>query len=147
MNDPRKGNTGHSEFQSSNPVYISLRQYKFMIKDAKTMIAKLIGYKIRFLSDFLFRIAMSDGILSDEEINILSSIFQNLDLLLYAVINAYEDNVIDEYEISQFERIIAQIGDQAISTAKFDDCITDDDGRLIKILQISLIEFQKILLR
>ena len=118
-----------------------------MINETKFMIIELIECKIKILREFLFRTAIGDGILSDEEINILYSIDLNLDLLHYSIISAYEDNIIDESEIMEFERIIRQIEDEAISTAKFDDCITHDDRRLIKILQILLIEFQKILLR
>lgn len=118
-----------------------------MINQTKTLIIDLIECKIKILREFLFRIAIGDGILSNAEMNILFSIDLNLDLLHDSVISAYDDNIIDEHEINEFERIIRQIEDEAISTARFDDCITHDDRRLIKILQILLIEFQKILLR
>lgn len=113
----------------------------------KTLIIELIECKIKILREFLFGIAMGDGILSTEEIEILQSIDLNLDLLQNAVVNAYDDEIIDEHERKEFGRIIRQIEDEAISTAKFDDCISHEDRLLLKILQILLIEFQKILLR
>ena len=115
--------------------------------EATTVIKKTIECKMMILREFLFRIAMGDGILSDDEIELLFSINLNLNLLHSAAFKALEDNYIDEYESKELERLIKQIENDAISTAKFDDCITHDDGRLIRILQILLIEFNKILVR
>ena len=118
-----------------------------MINTTQTTIINLIDCKINILREILLCTAMADGILTGDEINILSSIDQNLDLLCHTVLCAYKDNIIDEYEIREFERIIRQIENQAISTAKFDNCISFDDRRLIKTLQGSLVQFQKILLK
>ena len=108
---------------------------------------ELIECKIRILREFLFRTALGDGLISDGEIRILFSIDLNLDLLHDSVINAYEDDIIDNKEIEEFERIIRLIEDEAISTAKFDNCISHEDRLLLKILQILLVEFEKMLLR
>lgn len=118
-----------------------------MIKIPKTIIIGLFDTKIRILREILFRTALGDGILSESEIKILSSIDLNLDLLYCTVVSAYEDNVIDHSERDEFERLIEKIEDEAVSTAKFDDCVTSDDMRLIKILGILLIDFQKLLLK
>lgn len=117
------------------------------MKNQLTPIIGLIECKCRILREFLFRIAMGDGILSSEEIDILISIDLNLDLLQYAVIKAFEDNIIDEYENKELERIIKQIEEDAISTAKLNDCISHDERLLIRMLQVLLLEYQKILLR
>ncbi len=115
--------------------------------EATTIIKQTVECKMMILREFLFRIAMGDGILSDDEIEILLSINLNLDILHNAVFKALEDNNIDEYESKELGTLIKQIENDAISTAKFDDCISHDDRRLIRILQILLIEFQKILVR
>jgi len=118
-----------------------------MISNPQTTIINLIESKIKILKQILFCTAMADGILTGEEMAILSSIDQNLDILCYNIICAYEDNIIDDNEIIEFERIIKEIEHHAISTAKFDDCISQNDRRLIETLQGSLVQFQKILLR
>lgn len=90
---------------------------------------------------------MGDGILSDDELKLLFSINFNLTLLQDSVNKAYEDQFIDESEKDEIEKIINYIKDDAISTAKFDDCITREDGILLTILQPVLIEFRKLLLK
>ena len=112
-----------------------------------TLIVKLVEFKINFLREWLFRTAMSDGMLSDDELNLLFSIELNLTILQNVITKAYEDHIIDEYERDKIGKIIDQIKDDAISSAKFDDCITQEDGVLLTILQHVLIDFQKLLLK
>ena len=111
------------------------------------MLTKVFEIKIKFLREWLFRTAMSDGILSNNELKILFSIEFNLTNLQEAVKKAFEDKIIDEYEKDIIGKIIYKIKDDAISIAKFDDCITQEDVVLLKILQVVLIEFQKLLLK
>ncbi len=109
------------------------------------MVLRLLEVKIQILREFLIKIAFADGILSDDEINILLSINLNLEILHKALIKAYEDKIIDENERQEIKIILNQTEDDAVSIAKFDECITQEDRRLLVILQKSLIEIQKIM--
>lgn len=111
------------------------------------MLIKLVEIKIRFLREWLFRSAMSDGVLSDSELKILFSIEFNLTLLQEAVDKAYEDHIIDKFEKNEIRNLINKIKDDAISSAAFDDSITKEAGVLLIILQTVLIEFQKLFLK
>ena len=109
------------------------------------MVLRLLEVKIKLLREFLIRVALTDGILSHEEINILLSIDLNLNILHKALVIAYEDIIIDQSESDESMGILNQRDDDAISVAKFDECITQEDKRLLIILQKALIEIQKIM--
>ncbi|MHA2033308.1 MAG: hypothetical protein ACW99A_08530 [Candidatus Kariarchaeaceae archaeon] len=118
------------------------------MKDETALLTvKLVEFKIRFVRACLFGTAIADGILTDEEIDMLLSIDFNLDLLHYAVLKAYEDQKITKEEKIELNEILIKIEDDAISKAKFSTCITRDNNRLLKVLEIVLLEFHKLLLR
>jgi hypothetical protein len=109
------------------------------------VVIKLLEVKIKLLREFLIRVALADGILSNEEINILLSIDLNLIILHKALVKAYEDRIIDENESNEIRMLLHQIEDDAVSVAKFDECITREDRNLLITLQKTLIEIQKIM--
>ncbi len=109
-----------------------------------TMVLRLLEAKIKILREVLIRVALADGILSNEEIEVLMSIDPNLELLHKALVKAYEDRIIDKNESNGITILLNQIEDDAVSVAKFDECITQEDRRLLFVLQKTLIEIQRI---
>lgn len=115
-----------------------------------TRIIGIVEFHIKFTREWLFRTAMGDGILSDEELNILFSTDINFTLLQDTVNKACEDQIIDEYEKHEIKKIINLISDNAISTEKINDCLTQeliDRYRLLKILQLQMIPVENLLLK
>lgn len=82
----------------------------------------------------LFEKAFADGIISDEEYELISQIEVDVDDLTHSIFAAYVDGTITEEESEKMITLKQKIMDQATNVANADGVISEDETELLSQL-------------
>ena len=96
--------------------------------------------KLDQLNERMQKVIMADGIVSEDERNIMEKTKISMELLKKVV----TDSSIQEVNREKIQDIIAKIEDEALTAAEFDDFISEDEMGVLGVLFDSLKELRDI---
>ncbi len=95
---------------------------------------KSIVEKLNRLNERVWQVVMADGVVSEDEKNILAKTKISIELLKQVVDSSSDENI----KSGILENIIDKIEDDALSAAEFDDYISEDEMGILGVLFDSL---------
>ncbi|MHA2365887.1 MAG: hypothetical protein ACXAC7_18150 [Candidatus Hodarchaeales archaeon] len=87
--------------------------------------------KLEALFRDLYKIAMDDGLITEEEQRILDSVTKNIDSFITALEEAMADNIITKEENELLNNIYDKIYDESADIANEDNQLTTDEFKLL----------------
>ncbi len=108
------------------------------------MVRNLIDVIALKCKNDLFKIAMADSGLSQDEEQLLNTTIQNLQELRNYVRNIFSDGKIDQVEKDNISFFVDKIGKDSIIIAFHDKILTRDEKLLLQIIKKTVIELKKI---
>ena len=86
------------------------------------------------MNERVWQVVMADGVVSEDEKNILAKTKISIELLKQVVDSSSDENI----KSGILENIIDKIEDDALSAAEFDDYISEDEMGILGVLFDSL---------